>query len=101
METQGSRIKKIRQALNFSQDKFGEIFGITKQFVSLLEKDKVFLNNDKLVKLLLDFDVNINYLLGGKGEMFNSKSGAAQYEDVKASVMEEVRMMLRDEGIIK
>jgi transcriptional regulator with XRE-family HTH domain len=70
METQGQRINKIRKALNLSQEKFGEIFGIKKQFVSLLEKDKTYLNNEKLVKLLLDYNVSINYLLSGRGEMF-------------------------------
>ena len=54
MDTQGQRIKKIRQALNLSQEEFGETFGIKKQFVSLLEKDKTFLNNDKLIKLRLN-----------------------------------------------
>jgi len=100
MESQGQRIKKIRLALNLSQDEFGKIFGITKQFVSLLEKDKTQLNNDKLVKLLLDFDVNLNYLLGGVGDMFINKSGAAQYEDVKSSIMQEVETMLKNKGLI-
>ena len=78
MTTQGSRLKKIRQALNISQGEFGEIFGISKQFVSLIENDKTYLNNDKLVKLLLDYNVNLNYLLGGIGEMFNAN--AKQFE---------------------
>jgi transcriptional regulator with XRE-family HTH domain len=70
MTTQGMRIKKIRQNLNLSQEEFGKIFDIQKQMVSSLEKDNLKLNNDKLVKLLCDYNVNINYLLSGKGEMF-------------------------------
>ncbi len=97
METQGQRIKKIRQALNLSQDEFGKIFDITKQFVSLLEKDKTFLNNDKLVKLLLDYNVNLNYLLGGIGNMFN----APKFEQVQGDLALEVRKILREEGLIK
>ena len=95
METQGQRIKKIRQALDLSQEKFGEIFEIGKQFVSLLEKDKTQLNNDKLVKLLLDYNVNINYLLGGFGSMFNPP----KFEDVKTEILSEVNKMLKERGL--
>lgn len=97
METQGMRIKKIRQALGLSQDKFGEIFDIKKQFVSLLEKDKTSLNNDKLVKLLFDYNVNINYLLGGIGEMFN----APKYEQIEGSLTQVVEDILRKNNLIK
>ena len=97
METQGIRIKKIRQALNLSQDDFGKIFDISKQFVSLLEKDKTFLNNDKLVKLCIDYDVNINYLLTGKGQMFI----AQQFEEVQDELTQKVREILKQEGVIK
>lgn len=95
MTTQGQRIKKIRQALGLSQEQFGVIFDIKKQFVSSLEKDKTFLNNDKLVKLLVDFNVNINYLLAGKGNMFN----APQYEDVKGEILKEVDEILVKYGV--
>lgn len=97
METQGQRIKKIRQRLKLSQDEFGKIFGISKQFVSLLEQDKTFLNNDKLVKLLLDHNVNINYLLAGVGDMFI----APEFEDVKQEVLDEVNSILEKYGIKK
>ena len=97
MDTQGSRLKKIRQSLNLSQEQFGEIFGITKQFVSLLEKDKAFLNNDKLVKLLIDYNVNLNFLLGGIGQPFNS----AKLEDVKDEILKEVNEVLAKYGVKK
>lgn len=95
METQGQRIRKIRQALNLSQEDFGKIFDITKQFVSLLEKDKTFLNNDKLVRLLLECNVNINYLLGGSGEMFNKNNARS----VKNEILREIDKILEQKGI--
>jgi len=97
METQGTRIKKIRQALNLSQDEFGKVFGISKQFVSLLEKDKTYLNNDKLVKLLFDYKININYLLGGIGEMFIPP----KFEQAQKELALQIREVLREEGLIK
>ena len=70
MSTQGQRIRKIRYDLKMLQAEFGQIFDIGKQFVSLLEKDEAQLNNDNLVKLLLNYHINLNYLLGGIGEPF-------------------------------
>ena len=104
MESQGERIKKIRLALGLSQEDFGKIFGITKQYVYGLEKDKLALNNEKLVKLLLDYKVNINYLLAGVGEMFMQKSpeisAQSNFEIFRDSILNEVRIMLKDEGVI-
>lgn len=95
MSTQGSRIKEIRTALQLSQEEFGAIFDITKQFVSSMEKDRIYLNNDKLVKLLVDYNVNINYVLAGIGQPFNPP----KYEDVKEDILKEVEQMLKDRGL--
>lgn len=84
--TQGQRIKEIRQALKLSQEDFGEIFKIQKQMVSSLEKDKLKLNNEKLVKLLDDYNVNINYLLSGKGNMFINNINSSLRDEIKQTV---------------
>lgn len=70
MTTQGKRLKKIRLALGLSGEDFGKQIGVSKQYVSNLEADRNVLNNEKLVSLLFDFGVNLNYLIAGKGEMF-------------------------------
>ena len=80
METQGERIKKIRLQLNMQQDKFGEGIGVTKQFISNIERDIGFLSGDKLKSLLLNYNVNINYLLAGIGEMFLSSYQLDEYK---------------------
>ena len=98
MDTQGIRVKKIRQALDLSQEEFGAIFDIKKQFVSNIEKDRVYLNNDKLVKLLVDYNVNINYLLAGIGEMFITDKKAPQ--SFEAQVEDIFNKLLEKKGII-
>lgn len=70
MTTQGKRLKKIRLALGLSGEDFGKKIGVSKQYISNLEADRNILNNEKLVSLLVDFNVNLNYLIAGKGEMF-------------------------------
>ena len=74
MSTQGKRLKNIRQALNLTQDELGAKLGISKQYYSNIETDRTFLNNEKLVLLFKDYNVNLNYLLGGLLPMFNGKS---------------------------
>jgi len=97
MSTQGIRLKKIRQELNLSQEQFGIKIGVSKQYVSNLEADRNVLNNEKLVSLLVDFNVNLNYLIGGVGQPFI----APQFEQVQPELAVEVRKILREEGLIK
>ena len=99
METQGERIKKIRLQLNMQQDKFGEGIGVTKQFISNIERDIGFLSSDKLTNLLLNYNVNINYLLAGIGEMFLNS-----YELDEAKLenkIQEVVLKMKEKGMLK
>ena len=97
MTTQGKRIKEIRTELKLSQEEFGKKIGVSKQYVSNLEADRNFLNNEKLVSLLLDFNVNINYILCGIGEQFITPES----EEFKNEVLDEVDRILIKYGIKK
>ncbi len=94
MTTQGQRLKKIRQALNLTQEQMGESLGISKQFYSNIETNRTLLNNEKLVLLLKDYDVNLNYLLAGLLPMFNSSENEDDFEL-------RVKNVLIKEGLIK
>lgn len=89
MITQGEKIKQLRQSLNLSQDEFGAIFNIQKQMVSSLEKNKLKLNNEKLELLCSEYNVNINWLLCGKGEMFNAPENTAPDKSEVEKIVEE------------
>lgn len=91
----GQRIKKVRLALGLPQEAFGKLLNVGKSFVSALEKGKSKVNVEHLVKLLMEHGVNINYILSGKGEMFNPP----QYKDVKHEILEEVNRMLKEHGL--
>lgn len=97
MDTIGQRVKAVRQELKLSQEQFGQIFNAGKSYISAVENDKSKLSVDNLVKLLLNYDVNINYILGGKGEMFNPP----EYEDIKTEVLKQVDDILIKYGIKK
>ena len=97
METQGSRLKKIRKELKLSQEEFGKQIGLTRAAIAAVEADNNKFSNDVLCKLILTFDVNVNYLLVGKGNVFN----APEFEQVKDELAQQVRKILREEGLIK
>ena len=97
METQGSRLKKIRKELKLSQEEFGKQIGLTRAAIAAVEADNNKFSNDVLCKLILTFYVNVNYLLIGKGNIFN----APEFEQVKDELAQEVRKILREEGLIK
>ena len=70
MKSTGQRFKEIRQSLQLSQEEFGNNLGLSSQGISNIEKDKSFLTLEK-IQALRNFDINLNYLIYGEGEMFN------------------------------
>ena len=97
MTSQGNRLKKSRNSLKLSQEEFGKQIGLTRAAIAAVEADNNKFSQDVLCKLIITFDVNINYLLVGKGNMFN----APEFEQVKDELALEVRKILREEGLIK
>lgn len=70
MQTMGQRTKAIRQELQLSQEQFGKLFDSGKAYISLVENDKSKLSLENLIKLSRTYNVNLNYLINGFGEMF-------------------------------
>lgn len=97
MKSQGSRLKEIRSQLRLSQEEFGKQIGLTRAAIAAVEAGNNKFSNDVLCKLILTFNVNINYLLVGKGCIFN----APEFEDVKAEILNEVNEILVKYGIKK
>ena len=95
METTGQRFKQIRNELRMSQEAFGESIGLSKAGISAVEKDRTFVSAKILSKLFVDYNINLNWLIVGQGNMFN----APKYEDVKDEILKEVEEMLRKRGI--
>ena len=95
MKTTGTRLKAIRQSLGLSQENVAELLETSKSYISLVETDKSKLSVENLVKLLLNYGVNLNYLLAGIGQPIL----APQYEDVKTEILKEVEKMLKEKGL--
>ena len=68
----GERIKSIRNTLNLKQKDFAKKLGISPPTLSELESGKSKPAYDVLVNLKEQFNINIYYVLFGKGEMFEN-----------------------------
>ena len=64
---------------------------------AMLEGDKNNFSQDILCKLILTFNINVNYFLVGTGQKFI----AQEYQQARAELANEVRSILREEGLIK
>lgn len=96
METTGQRLKKIRSKLHLSQEDFGHKLNLSRAGIAAVEADNNKFSQDVLCKLLLTFNVNINYLLGGKGNMFLTPN----FEDVEDEFTQKVEAILRKHNIV-
>lgn len=68
----GKRLRLIRERMGITQAEVGEKLGIQSQHVSKYERGETVPTWENLIKLIDLYDVNINWLLTGKGSMFLS-----------------------------
>lgn len=66
----GKRVRKIRLQKGISQEQFGELIGIKKAAVSKIENSDNSLSRINLISICKQFNINEEWLLYGKGEMF-------------------------------
>lgn len=95
MTTTGARLKKCREYLNLSQEDIAGLIGSSAAYISLVENNKSRLSVDNLVKLLLKYNINLNYLLAGIGSPFIPSAS----DDIKEKVLNEVNSILVKYGI--
>lgn len=70
MEHQGTRLKQIRCALNLSQEGLGDSIDLSRAAIASFEANKTKFSQETLYKLSKHFNINLNYLVSGVGEMF-------------------------------
>ncbi|MBI3584240.1 MAG: helix-turn-helix transcriptional regulator [Nitrospinae bacterium] len=66
----GDRIKQVRKAQHLTQQAFARILGITQGFYTGIETGKYSTSNEILTCITSNFNINLNWLLTGEGEMY-------------------------------
>ncbi len=97
MSNIGTRLKQIRKLINKSQKELADELMLTKQAISNIETGKCLPSVSLLDKLLVKYNININYVISGIGEIFVTNN--TSYKEIRKSLMEEVEKFLDERGI--
>lgn len=97
MKNVGERIKKVRTILKMSQQDLANELNVTKQAISNIENSKCAPSLALLSKLLIDYNVNLNFIIGNLGAVFLEDKKTNQ--SIRDSIMDEVMKMLDERGI--
>lgn len=79
----GQRLKRIRKSLKITQAQMGEKLGKSPSSYNEIEKGKVGISTKMYIKLSELFNVNLNFLVNGRGEMFYSPEPEFNSETVE------------------
>ena len=92
-------LKKLRKELGLSVAKLAEKLEMPNNTIAGYEYQKRTPSITLCVQLYTKLNVNLNWFISGEGEMFNHK--VTDYEKTKADILQEVKTMLQNEGVIK
>lgn len=71
--TIGSRIRSIRKEENMTQEQFAEVLGISQQILSRYETGQTVLPYEDLKKIVTEFEVSVEYILGMDSRDFTDR----------------------------
>jgi len=71
----GPRIKRVRQTLDYSQERMATLFGVTRSSYCRYESGKAFPGPSGLEILASSFHVSLDWLVSGVGRMFTNENG--------------------------
>lgn len=77
------RIKAIRKIAGISQEKFGEMLGISRNVVANIECNRYEASATLIELICLKFHVNKNWLMNGIGDMYQTNDDA----DIDCKIM--------------
>ena len=84
------RIKKLRQALNLSQDEFGKRLGVTRGAITNIELNKVEPKPLFVDLICREFNASENWIRTGEGEMFVEKTESEELAAFSGDLLKDV-----------
>lgn len=91
------QIKKLRTKLDLSVAKLAKKIDIPERTIAGYERGERVPSLEFLARLSTILNVNANWFLTGKGNMFI----AQEYQQARSELADEIRNILREEGLIK
>lgn len=82
----GYRIRRIREDMNLSKDKFGKLLGVTGQYIGLLERGNSILSISKLERLCKISKKSADYILFGKSIAISTNLSKYSNEEIETSL---------------
>ena len=98
MTSIGLRLKQIRTEKHLTQAVLGKIIGVSKQAVANVESSHSNPSIEFMSKLFENLDINLNWFICGKGEMFNQNE-AQQDEQLENLVAQIVDRKMKERGL--
>ena len=83
----GERLQKARKALHVTQVEFGESLGITQSAISAVESGKVKLTDRLAQSIQSNYNINVEWLRTGEGEMLVEPSEDEQLAQFVGEVL--------------
>lgn len=97
MQKISDRLKEIRKVKNLTQQELGAILNVSKQAIANIESGHNKPSIEIVSKLIENLDVDANWFLVGKGDMFF----APENEELLSEVLDEVNRILIKYGVKK
>ncbi len=94
-KTENQRIKELREVLKLTQVQLADFLGVSKQYFYRVEKGLTDLSKEKIVTLCVKYNVSIDWLLTGRGQMFLNKE-PDNVMTVELNAGQELRVIRRD-----
>ena len=92
----GSRIKKLRQNLDMTQQEFCMRIGLKRNSISLVETNKRNISDQAILSICREFNVNEDWLRNGAGEMLKQTD-----DSILAKLSEQYRLSENQKLLIK
>lgn len=94
MTTINERISIVRKAKNLKQSEFSVIVGVPRSTISEVENKKTKPSTDIIVGISNGFsDINIDWVLTGKGEMYKTEGNDAANETMDREAVKLLEML--------
>lgn len=95
------RFIEIRKHFFQNQSEMATAFNISKQTISDYERGRTFPKTDILEKLATEYNVNLNWLIAGQGNMLLSDNDSINNDELIKQLQEKINQLEIENNLLK